>query len=118
MSQKERIEALDLNINDIQSNIHNNQEGISKMFTEFQRLFETVISMKQPSPSNFSSCCNSAHPSSHDGDARRAAQKERKNRLEFPKFNGEERTELLNHVNYFFTYQDVPEDEKVTMAAF
>ena len=74
--------------------------------------------MKQPSPSSSSSSRNSAHPLSHDEDARRAKQTQSKNQLESPKFNGEEPIEWLNYVNYFFTYQDVPKDEKVTVATF
>ena len=84
MSKKERIEALEYNVNDIQSNIHNIQEEIAKMLTEFQRLFESIQSMRQPFPGNSSSSRNSAYRLSHDEDAGRVAQKQRKNRWNFP----------------------------------
>ena len=53
-----------------------------------------------------------------EGESGRVHSLQRKNRLEFPRYGGDDPTKWLNRVAYYFEYLDVPEQEKVTVAAY
>ena len=109
-THKERLEALETNVSDI-------QEGMGKLFMELQRLSESLNSrgdVWQRSPGQ----SRENNHSGMEGESGRVHSLQRKNRLEFPRYGGDDPTEWLNRVAYYFEYLDVPEQEKVTVAAY
>ena len=53
-----------------------------------------------------------------EGESGRVHSPQRRNRLEFLRYGGDDPTERLNRVAYFFEYHDVPEQEKVTVETY
>ena len=109
-THKERLEALETNVSDI-------QEGMGKLFMELQRLSESLNSsgdVWQGSPGQ----SRENNHSGMEGESGRVHSLQQKNRLEFPRYGGDDPMEWLNRVAYYFEYPDVPEQEKVTVATY
>ena len=105
VTHKERLEALENNVSDI-------QQGMTKMFVELQRLSKSLNSkgdFRQGSPSQ---------SRINEGKSGRVASPLRRNKLKFSRYAGNDPMEWLNHMAHYFEYQEVPEQEKVMMAAY
>ena len=93
-NHKERLEALENNVSDI-------QEGMSKMFVELQRLSESLNSRGdsgQGSPSR---------SRINEGESGRVALPLRRNIMEFSRYADDDSMEWLNRVAHYFEYQEV-----------
>ena len=104
-THKERLEALENNVSDI-------QEGMSKMFVKLQRLLESLNSRgdsRQGSPSR---------SRINEGESGRVFSPLRRNRSEFPRYASDDSTKWLNSVAHYFEYQEVLDQEKVMMVAY
>ena len=89
-THKKRLKALETNVNDI-------QEGMGKLFMELQRLSESLNSrgdVWQGSP------CQSRenNHSGMEGEWGRVHSLQRKNRLEFPRYGGDDPTKWMNRL--------------------
>nr|GMD40651.1 Retrovirus-related Pol polyprotein from transposon 17.6 [Ipomoea batatas] len=110
-THKERIEVLEANVTEI-------NEGLSKLLAEVQKLTESVHSRHDSAPASPSSNAQQGRTTGSGTESGKSSFLPRFNRLEFPKFSGDDPTEWCNRVAQFFEFHDVPESQRVAIAAY
>nr|GMD47364.1 Retrovirus-related Pol polyprotein from transposon 17.6 [Ipomoea batatas] len=110
-THKERIEALEANVTEI-------NEGLSKLLAEVQKLTESVHSRHDSAPESPSSNAQQVRTTGSGTESGKSSFLPRFNRVEFPKFSGDDPTEWCNRVAQFFEFHDVPESQRVAIAAY
>ena len=99
-THKERLEALEANVNDI-------QEGMTKLFTTLQRLSESLNSRGDSwQGSSSQSRMNNPLPGT-ERKSRRVNSPQRRNKLDFPRYVGDDPTKWLNRMTHYFEYYEV-----------
>ncbi|KAL4318769.1 hypothetical protein GQ457_18G015560 [Hibiscus cannabinus] len=120
-SNKERIENLEASFTTVQTNLNRLELGFND---KLQRLEDALTKLTGALISDSSASGNDHNGNSSVGrfpdnsSPGHQYVSSRLAKLEFPKFAGDDPTEWLNKVQQFFTFQNVTEANKVSLASF
>jgi len=119
-SNKERIEALDARLGGVQDGMQQLELDVAgklhHLVETINRSSETFLSTREVSSNNQRE--GSFHSIREGNNSNRQNFSSTMAKLAFPKYSGEDLTELLSRVAQFFEFQGTNDNQKVSLASF